>query len=529
MRYHPFAAAVAALLTAGTAQAGFVIVDVIPSSMSSETEQNSEPNIGVNPLNPNEAIISAFGTKTVNPSFSLNNPYFATANGGATWTQFDKLVHADTTLDYSPSGTAYMGRLTFDGNIQAFSSANPPGKTPWAPIVTSSISNDLDQPWLVTGRGVNPQDGTTKDRIYVAFNDVTGIKFGQPGPGTATVRLSTDGGASFSNVVIDKGTPGVGEDDPAIRLAVNGNRVYAAFTRWNLTQLNNNSGFVFDSEIVVVRDDAGGTGATKFGALGASGAGVTAAITQTPFTGTVDGPLSLGKERIGAGVSIAVDPKNPDRVLLAFSEVPGAAASGQMRVRVMESLDGGQSWTTKFVTTTDLNHRQALPSIAVSADGSVGLQYTAYDHITNKLEQHFLVTSDDFVTHTDSILERFTNGNVPLDITPYLGDYMDLVAVGNTFYGAFSSSNNLNDAEFLSGAPLLQRDFIGDPSDGTFLLGSGSAPVNFSIDPFFFAFNPSGDVVVAVPEPASLVLFGVGMTVLAAARRGIRSRHRETR
>jgi len=35
----------------------------------------------------------------------------ATQNGGATWTTFQNLNFADTTVDWSPSGTAYMSRL----------------------------------------------------------------------------------------------------------------------------------------------------------------------------------------------------------------------------------------------------------------------------------------------------------------------------------------------------------------------------------------------------------------------------------
>ena len=61
------------------------IVDVIPNSLSGETDDNSEPNIGVNPVNPRQAVISSFGHITSFSPFTISNPYFATNNGGTTW------------------------------------------------------------------------------------------------------------------------------------------------------------------------------------------------------------------------------------------------------------------------------------------------------------------------------------------------------------------------------------------------------------------------------------------------------------
>src|SRR5262249_45377743 len=69
----------------------FNIVNVIPNQFSQETNQNSEPNIGINPRLPAKIVISAFGKLpnrpiTDNGSILTNsNPYFTTANGGQTW------------------------------------------------------------------------------------------------------------------------------------------------------------------------------------------------------------------------------------------------------------------------------------------------------------------------------------------------------------------------------------------------------------------------------------------------------------
>lgn len=486
-------------LVCASAVESLTIVDVIPNALSGETDDSSEPNIGVNPVNPRQAVISSFGHITSFSPFTLSNPYFATNDGGATWSTFDNVVHGDTTVDYGQNGTnAYMVRLS-GNNITAFSSAN----SPWSPISSSSYnatSSIPDQPWLQTGRGVDPGSGTVKDRLYIGFNDLS--NFNGANSKTASIRLSTDGGVTFTNKVLETATPLSGQDGPPVRVAVAGDKVYAVWERWDAST-SVSGGRVFNSTVMIRRDDNGATGGTKFGDLGIGGNGVVVATAQQVFTTGVNSPASLGLERIGSDLSVAVDPKNVNHVYVAFAEVPGAANSGQIRVRVMESTDGGGSWTQKFTTAADPNFRSGLPALAVTANGQVGLMYTGFDAVTNKLEQHFVRTSNNFLNVNDLVIERFTNGNVAIKINPYLGDYMDLAAVGDDFYGVFSSSNNLNDAKFPLGLPEFQRASTGAP--GTFILTDLSGNlVDFSVDPFFFT-TAAPEV---VPEPTTLLLFG---------------------
>src|SRR5438874_2435963 len=319
-----------ALLWASAAHA-FNLVDVIPSSLSGETAQNSEPNIAVNPINPAQAVISSFG----------GNPYFATGNAGTTWAVFDSVAHNDTSLDWGRDGaTANMARLSIPAkNIEAFSSPNPVGGVPWTPNASSSYTSGVgtttnfpDQPWLVTGRGLDPASNTVKDRIYIGFNDL-GLYPGR----TASVRSSTDGGATWTNTVIESAVPAGRQDDPSVRVAVNGNTVYAVFARWG-TDAFHGTGVARFSDVVIVRDDNGATGPTKFGALGITG--VPIVTTQVPFTVGTPGPsnqVSLGNERIAATLAIAVDPNDKNHVYVAVTEVPGTVNSGQMRVAVYES------------------------------------------------------------------------------------------------------------------------------------------------------------------------------------------------
>ena len=59
------------------------VVNIIPLSLSGETNQDSEPNIAVNPANPLQIAASAF---TPSPMGGANAPIFVSTDGGDTWT-----------------------------------------------------------------------------------------------------------------------------------------------------------------------------------------------------------------------------------------------------------------------------------------------------------------------------------------------------------------------------------------------------------------------------------------------------------
>src|SRR5687768_601858 len=58
------------------------VVNVIPNALSGEANQDSEPNIAVNPANANEIAITAF---TPDPMGGSNAPIFVSTDGGNTW------------------------------------------------------------------------------------------------------------------------------------------------------------------------------------------------------------------------------------------------------------------------------------------------------------------------------------------------------------------------------------------------------------------------------------------------------------
>lgn len=480
--------AVGLLLLAAPAFAQITVVNVIPFAQSGETDQNSETSIGVNPNNPLQMSYGAF-------SNSLNNPFYGSSNGGTTWTQFQTISHLDKSITWSNSGTAYAAYIPSGNSSQDIiaSSANPATGVAYAPIHTYQSNFVPDQPWI------RATQVAEQDHIYMTNNDL-----GQPGSNTATMVFSLNSGATWTTTVIERGNPGAGQDAPSVRSAVNGNTVYAGFLRWT----GSNGNGTFPTSVVVVKDNAGGAGG--FNALGALGTTVT--NTTTPFSPGASGggnPPTLGRERVGSDLAMAVDPNNANRVFVAYASVNPVTRLG-LQVHVFESTDGGATFAQKYVSPY---LQSAQPALAVNACGVVGLLYNAQQirNGTNTLEQHFISTMDDFATVTDSTLANMLdNGIAPFAFNPYLGDFTDLTAVGNTFYGAFATGNQYDGTNLLfPQGVLFQRNNNGQFGlPGFQLLDLAGQPVPFSIDPYFFSFFPQAGP--TVPEPASLTLLAVG-------------------
>jgi hypothetical protein len=83
------------------------IVDIIPASQSSETGQNAEPSLAVNPANPLQMVATTFGGNEI-VSGSTLQPYWISTNGGTAWSSFGSLVHFDSTLAFTQDGSAVL-------------------------------------------------------------------------------------------------------------------------------------------------------------------------------------------------------------------------------------------------------------------------------------------------------------------------------------------------------------------------------------------------------------------------------------
>ena len=489
-------ATITCLSIAGGVRAGpITLVDVIPNAASAETQQNSEPSIGVNPNDPNQLISGAFTALFSPPPTNVTTPYWISNNGGTTWSGFGSLQTLDKSIAFNgstPLTATLNGVGGVNNQIQTFSSIN-------GTSFNNNLNNfnppaRLDQPWIRTG---------PSNHVYVGYNNLS--NFGGGNGKTATINVSTNGGMTYTPKVIETVTPTSGQDAPSIREAVNGNTVYAVFTRWNNQVSNTGGGLRFASQEIVVKSTDGGA---------TFSAGTQVATPISPFTQTDNTSLSVGAERVGSDNAIAVDPNNANHVVVAYVDTP---AIGQMQVHVAESTDGGLTWANKL--TTPLATRSAQPALTITENGDTALVYNNYNPQTDKLSQHLVTTTDDFATTTETILateNNSTSGGPAIQFDPYVGDFFDLTSIGNILYGIFSASNADNGilGSFLAGTEF-QRNFVGTPGAASFALRDlGNNPVAFSVDPFFFTVD-----LTAIPEPGTLILLGTSLLGLAALLR----------
>src|SRR5437016_12751343 len=233
------------------------LVDVIPASLSGETNQDSEPFLAVQTANPQVMVASAF---TPNPVSSTGNaPVYVSQDGANSWvlnaiTPVQRMTcditHAIATGENHPRGHLHAGTLACVASVTLDESETTDVSSGTAMSVQSTRSN-VDQPF------VRALAISNSDHIYVGVND-----FNQPNGHTATVDVSVDGGVTYKSLSIESRTT-AGQDGPSVRPAVApDNTVYAAFFGWRKF-----NGTTATSDVVVVRDDAGGTGPNPFQAL----------------------------------------------------------------------------------------------------------------------------------------------------------------------------------------------------------------------------------------------------------------------
>ena len=452
--------------------AKLLLVNMIPKSVSDESNQDSEPNLAVNPVNPLHIAASAF---TPNPLGGQRAPIFVSKDGGRNWSLNSVLPGSgaqtgtfDITLRFSrKSGVLYAGVLASPNaeyNILRTSNI----LSPKAMTVLSARSN-VDQPY------VSADSQGDKDLVFIGSND-----FNAPGRMTATVDRSLDAAkaappAGFEVKRLEERAPNP-QDSPQIRLALHPRgKIYGVFVHWNSF-----SGSLADADVVVVRDDHLGVGPTTFQDLkGPDGLAGVKVVSGVKIPWEMPG---LGQERLGGDPAIALDPRDEMHVYLAYCDRVGV---GDYTLHIVESTDGGRTWSKDLVTLIDTKN----PALAINSENTLGL---VYQHLAGKgasqeWETHFVRTKDSFKTTTDLLLARMPAGIPVRKFFPYLGDYLHLMAVDKDFYGVFSTSNIPDLDRFPAKKPVFQRNH--DFSTKKLLGADRMTEVQPSIDPYFFKYD----------------------------------------
>jgi hypothetical protein len=451
-----------------------LIVNMIPKSLSGETEQDSEPMLAVNPKNPKQIVGTAF---TPDP-FGSNTtaPIYVSTDGGNTWSLISSVPSAqitgDITVAFGPSsGDLYASILQFPSQDTTLAILRTDNFQAPTAMKVLAHRDGVDQPF------VQAAVAGGAERVYVGEND-----FGAPPGRTSTVEVSADGAksnAKFKALRIEsRGTQG--QNGPQVRPACHSDgTVYAAYYRWVSTQGNFRANTLkITADVTVVRDDNGAGAANAFRSLvdtdGLAGKRVAQGVV---FPFHVSGGSVEGQQRLGGDISIAVDPRDSKTVYLSYCDVQNDTYTLHLR----RSLDGGVTWSNDLRTID----RGINCALAINSDGVVGMLYQQMtgSAATLRWVTHFRRTTDNTGANWDDTVLATTPANAPvLQFDPYLGDYDYLLAVGKDFFGIFAANNTPDPGNFPSGV-VYQRNHDFNTHR---LMDLNNNPVDSSIDPFFF-------------------------------------------
>ncbi len=439
------------------------IVNAIPNDHSSETNDDSEPSLAVNPNNPHAIALLAFRKDDV---AIPNGPIFFSTDAGESWS-LEFVVPAGASRDQTnsfggSSNAMYLVTVGWDdfnahlyrvtGN--AFSEIAPP-------------RSSHDQPWV---RAIGVADGPDagKDRLYYSYNDI-----GDPLSARVDVFLdAASANPAFTTALLEtRGNDPVQKvNGPAIRTAPNRDgTVYAAFQ-----SRRQQTGSVNQVNIVVSRDDDWGK--NSFADLPDPGDGLAGRIVASV---TIDDSAVLAGERWDyTGLAVEVDPNDSDIVYVSWID---QNASGGPTLHVRRSTNRGVDWSGDLLAADNA----VIASMAINTRGTVGLAYVQL--AAGLWETHFRSTADGS-SWDDLLLARTATKD-------FIGDYLRMVAVYHDFYGVFPAMNTPDPANFFPNGGGTVR-FLRNTS-GTQLLGNdGTTVVAPSLDPFFFKIQERECVVV---------------------------------
>jgi hypothetical protein len=186
---------------------------------------------------------------------------------------------------------------------------------------------------------------------------------------------------------------------------------------------------------------------------------------------------------VSANLSLIVDPDDPKTVWVAWAD---SMAADHYTLHVRRSKDGGRSWSSDLVTVPNATN----PALAAGTGGNIGFLFQALE--SSRVGMRWvtrLYTSTNGFQSRRSYLLATTQALSPLPLMqPYIGDYLELRAAGDHFYGVFSASNLPDTLDFPNGVAFqrpvnLQRNLL--------MNEHGGFTIGVSIDPFFFAVGPA--------------------------------------
>jgi hypothetical protein len=438
----------------------------------------NEPCVAVNPTNPNEIVVSTFaygpdGFVTSGPGATQASLWYST-DGGNNWViRFPisgfpapgQPVPEDQTFAYDANGVLHGAFLTTGSNVFQGTTADPnlDGTNGRAASVWQWNPNRVNLPNPTLGSADQPWLALQGNQVYVGYGFMAGNPHGTSAF-AARVSASADGGATFtSDNAISNGFRPVFVN-PGVRLATDA--------------LGNTYGMFESADPSLPGVLAGQPQMVHYRLNESSDGGATWKYTHNnPIGGLVidDGmSLQVGSSFGGVNLTGQIDALAADPTGAHVYAVYGKEdASGTDRLYLAEfhpDSSGNLVERGNPVALSVPGQRSALPSIAVTANGTIAVQYDTFSPNDGQFHVHLAISADTGLTFANQDLCDFTTTGIPF---PYvggnrlLGDYQYLVAQGNTVYETFAARGNVSDS-------------------------STGIDTTDKIDPFFYSINLSG-------------------------------------
>jgi hypothetical protein len=450
-----------------------VVNNTDPNLTNTDTCNDGETSIAINPLNPNEIVITAFSGPSTpvacppNGSWiggSPNAPIWHSTDNGQTWTKAFSVPFppgvggtlgcpCDQTIDFGLNNVMFGAFLT-EGpdNVYSASTTFPTSSAGWSwwtvagiaqgtNLAATSIGN-ADQPWLVFNRGTT---NAQSENVYVGYDDLSA----DPAGIRVSASINSEPPQFTSDQLVGLST---GAINPGHRLAADhGNGwVYSLHQNCTANCANTTDNPKTIQYILNRSTDQGMTWSLN----GSPGGIIVATADSTqpePKFGTVNALL-------GGVDHAAVDPETGD-VYVVYGN---RDAGGNNRLAMRRLFDDGAGGLTIGPETFVVGGavQAALPSVAVTREGStVGVFYYTYNGIVSGFPQFttwLAVSSDQGANFNTQQLATFlspaTDNGLPKQRV--FGDYMQMKAINFCFDGSFTG----NGAAF--GRPFANNDPI---------------------------------------------------------------------
>jgi len=198
----------------------------------------------------------------------------------------------------------------------------------------------------------------------------------------------------------------------------------------------------------------------------------------TPKFGTVNALL-------GGADHATVDPNNGD-IYYVYGNRDAGTGNDRLAIRRIQDNGGGGVTVgpENFVTG---QVEAAIPSVAVLSNGTVGVFYYTFDGLSGGIPSfsaHLAQSGDQGVTFSDQVLLNFLssatdNGNNRQRV---LGDYMQMKAVSNCFFGSFTGNGVPFGRPFANHDPIFFNVCVAPTADLSITKTASPDPVTTGDD-----------------------------------------------